>query len=126
VHAAAGTLLMQEHASVERLLGLVDKANGAVYANLDKPPVPVPAELLAAAAHRAADDDIWTSMQEKFIDTDDEGAAPGSSQLQEEQQGLEGLSNGKPLSMQAGSKIWNQRSHVVATDVVQRQPMDEG
>eukprot|EP00775_Hariotina_reticulata_P006624 gene6624-6852_t len=112
-------LAIQEHTSVERLIGLVDKANGAVYANLDKPPVPVPAELLAAAAHRAADDDIWTSMQEKYIDVDKAGGLPaGSSQLQPLEQGAAGPSKGQLLPLQAGG--------IVAPDVLQRHPMDEG
>lgn len=59
----------QEQASVSRLVGQVDKANGACYAKLDRPPVPVPAELLAASGHTAADDDLDADLQERYIDS---------------------------------------------------------
>jgi hypothetical protein len=70
---------VQDQASVARLLALVDKANGAVYAKLDAPPVGAPAELLVGAAHRAADDELAANLQDRYIDADgDEQADAGA------------------------------------------------
>jgi hypothetical protein len=55
---------------VKRLLALVDKANGAVYAKLDAPPVGAPAELLVGAAHSAADDELAANLQDRYIDAE--------------------------------------------------------
>eukprot|EP00878_Enallax_costatus_P013672 GHUV01014296.1.p1 GENE.GHUV01014296.1~~GHUV01014296.1.p1 ORF type:complete len:362 (+),score=111.59 GHUV01014296.1:348-1433(+) len=78
-------LAIQNQQAVKRLLNQIDKANGAAYASLDKPPVPVPPELLAAAGHSAAEDELWESLQEQYID--DNSNAP-RQQHQQTGQGL--------------------------------------
>eukprot|EP00879_Flechtneria_rotunda_P006034 GHRR01006346.1.p1 GENE.GHRR01006346.1~~GHRR01006346.1.p1 ORF type:complete len:334 (+),score=112.45 GHRR01006346.1:132-1133(+) len=65
-------LAIQDRASVERLINLVDKANGAIYAALDKQKpedIAVPSGLLVSSAHRAADDEVIATLQEKYICT---------------------------------------------------------
>jgi hypothetical protein len=69
---------------VKRLLALVDKANGAVYAKLDAPPVGAPAELLVGAAHSAADDELAANLQDRYIDAeqvDEDEPAAGAEDM---------------------------------------------
>jgi hypothetical protein len=102
-------LTVQDQASVKRLLALVDKANGAVYAKLDAPPVGAPAELLVGAAHSAADDELAANLQDKYIDAAedeqlDEDAAAAAAAAD---QGLSGSSKAAalPASLVAGSVL---------------------
>jgi hypothetical protein len=105
-------LAVQDQASVARLLALVDKANGAVYAKLDAPPVGAPAELLVGAAHRAADDELAANLQDRYIDAAaDEAAGTGEAAATASGAGVEG-----------SSKAAVPEAHLVAGSVLERIP----
>eukprot|EP00877_Chromochloris_zofingiensis_P014559 jgi/Chrzof1/9357/UNPLg00328.t1 len=61
-------LAIEDKQSVQYILGLVDKANGALYASLDNPNAPIPAEMVYGSTSKAADEDIWTMYQEKYLE----------------------------------------------------------
>jgi hypothetical protein len=59
---------MKDKKSVEAVLNLVDKANGAVYAAWEGPEgVPLPSGFVLGSGHRAVDDDLVNEVQEKYI-----------------------------------------------------------
>jgi hypothetical protein len=61
-------VLVQDRPALARLLGQVDRANGACYARLDHPPAGVPAELLVVAGASAEEEELCQRMQEQYID----------------------------------------------------------
>jgi hypothetical protein len=103
---------VQDQASVARLLALVDKANGAVYAKLDAPPVGAPAELLVGAAHSAADDELAANLQDRYIDADgDEAAGAG-----------EAAATAPGVGVEDSSKTAVAEANLVAGSVLERIP----
>ncbi|KAF6261442.1 cytoplasmic protein [Scenedesmus sp. NREL 46B-D3] len=107
-------LAIQDRASVARLLALVDKANGAVYAKLDAPPVGAPAELLVGAAHSAVDDELAANLQDRYIDAEGEHVDAGASAAKSPGGGLDGSS--KPVP----------QANLVAGSVLERIPEQPG
>ncbi|WIA11098.1 hypothetical protein OEZ85_011243 [Tetradesmus obliquus] len=101
-------LAVQDQASMKQLLALVDKANGAVYAKLDAPPVGAPAELLVGAAHSAADDELAANLQDRYIDAEeDEQLETVAAAAAAAKGGLAGSSKAAvlPDSLMAGSVL---------------------
>jgi hypothetical protein len=70
---------------MEVLLGYVDKANGAVYAALERPQdMPLPPAFVYGAAHRAADEDVLADLVERYVAEVQERAPAVHPQLQQE------------------------------------------
>ncbi|KAG1659161.1 hypothetical protein FOA52_007542 [Chlamydomonas sp. UWO 241] len=60
-------LAITDTPSLVHILGLCDKANGYVFARLADTS-PVPPEMMYGANIRGTDDDIWSDLQERYID----------------------------------------------------------
>eukprot|EP00882_Tetradesmus_deserticola_P004442 GHRQ01004687.1.p1 GENE.GHRQ01004687.1~~GHRQ01004687.1.p1 ORF type:complete len:353 (+),score=147.48 GHRQ01004687.1:145-1203(+) len=108
-------LAVQDRKSMARLLALVDKANGAVYAKLDAPPVAAPAELLVGAAHSAVDDELAADLQDRYIDAEAKHVETDVSASSAARGGLDG--SRKPPVPQAS---------LVAGSVLERIPEHSG
>jgi hypothetical protein len=67
------------------LLGYIDKANGAVYAALERPQdLPLPPAFVYGAAHRAADEDVLADLVERYVAEVQERTPTVHPQLQQE------------------------------------------
>mmetsp|Transcript_20684 Transcript_20684/g.57737 ORF Transcript_20684/g.57737 Transcript_20684/m.57737 type:complete len:313 (-) Transcript_20684:887-1825(-) len=60
-------LAIQDKQAVQHVLGLADKANGAVYASLAGRS-PYPPEFIYGASFQGSETDMWSDYQEKYID----------------------------------------------------------
>jgi hypothetical protein len=70
---------------MEVLLGYIDKANGAVYAALERPQdMPLPPAFVYGAAHRAADEDVLADLVERYVAEVQERTPAVHPQLQQE------------------------------------------
>ncbi|MEW5315685.1 MAG: hypothetical protein WDW38_007095 [Sanguina aurantia] len=85
-------LAIQDKDSIQRLLVLVDKANGHVYAAMAGHS-PYPAELLYGSAPLGTDKDMWMTYQERYL----EGEV-AERVIDEERVGVYGLAGSPPVT----------------------------